>query len=119
MDTLRAGSTHTVEVLSPTPVTPTLPPMPSLPKLLTTNNARTISSHDHTPAFHSHMINHVFDSKGAKQTLDLLLANPKTEPIWASGVEKELGQLAQGFENRVTVTDTICLCTRIHLQLHP
>ena len=53
------------------------------------------------------MINHLYDNKGVKQTLDILLANPKTEPIWAPGVENERGQLAHGFQNHATGTDTI------------
>ena len=37
----------------------------------------------------------------------MLLANPETKPIWAPGVENELGRLTQGFEDRVQGTNTI------------
>lgn len=49
----------------------------------------------------------MIDDKGIRQSLDMLLANPNTEPTWSPGVENELGRLAQGFDNRVDGTNTI------------
>ncbi len=88
---------------------PTLPPMPHW---TTANNLNATINHlvqcdplhILNPRF---VLNHVYDEHDKRQSLDMLLANPTTEPTWAPGVENELGRLAQGFDNRVTGTNTI------------
>ena len=75
METLKAMTSHDDGVLFHKSLAPTLAPMPKLPT--TNNNVSTISSQDPAPTCHSHMINHVYGSKGVKQTLDMSLANPK------------------------------------------
>ena len=91
------------------PIVPTLPPMPhwtTADNLNATINhlVQCDPLHILNPRF---VLNHVYDEHGKRQSLDMLLANPKTEPTWAPGVENELGRLAQGFDNRVTGTNTI------------
>ena len=54
--------------------------------------------------FHQHSINHIFDSSGKKQSIDMLL---KTDPTtWKHSTSNEIGRLAQGVRD-VKGTDTI------------
>ena len=61
----------------------------------------------HMAISQSLLLNHVYNKNGKKQSLDMLLANPETKPIWAPGVKNELGRLAQGFEDCVQRTNTV------------
>ena len=74
-----------------TPKLPSLPPMPSLSDLMSANHMAINMVSVNQPFSPLFMINNVYDDNGIKQSLDMLLANPKTEPTWAPGVENELG----------------------------
>jgi hypothetical protein len=56
--------------------------------------------------FSSPSINHVYDDKGKKQSIDDLLKS-KMKPTWEISLSNEIGRLAQGVGNRVAGTDTI------------
>ena len=56
--------------------------------------------------FSSPSINHVYDDKGKKQSIDDLLKS-KMKPTWEVSLSNEIGRLAQGVGNRVAGTDTI------------
>ena len=106
MDSIKKLSSKNKAYNEPPSVAPTLSPMPPLQNLLNAH-IKSLNITDNMAIPQSLLLNHVYDKNGKKQSLDMLLANPETKPIWASGVENELGRLAQGFEDRVQGTNTI------------
>ena len=75
---------------------PTLPPMPRFPSSQSTQS----------PAIKNHhrfrqVLNHIFDPQGRKLSIDRLITNPDTAPVWSQALENELGRLSNGFQKRV------------------
>ena len=106
MDSIKQLASKDKVYNKPPSVSPTLPPIPLLHTLLGAN-IQSLNIMDNMTIPQSLQINHVYDKKGKKQSLDMLLAIPETEPIWAPGVENALGRLVQGFKDRVKGTNTI------------
>ena len=75
------------------PNVPTLPIMPPFNNLFLKNIRQKVQ--------------HMFDPKGNKMSIDALLEDPITSQVWKPALENELGRLSQGFNNRVKAQDTI------------
>ena len=80
---------------------PTLPPMPCLASVTSKSVIPT------TTASPPQYANHIFDNLGKRRTLDSLLQDKTTSPIWSAALENKLGQLSQGFQNRVKAQDAM------------
>ena len=84
-------------------------PPASTPKQHALNSVVTLISH--YKAFHAFLhphLNHIYDKKGKKQTLQNLLKGPKQDR-WLQALSNEFGRLAQGNNRGIVGTDTIKL----------
>ncbi len=75
---------------------PALPPMPLFPQ-----GANMISTHISNNVRLLPVLNHIFDSHAKKMSIDRLITDPNTSPVWSAALENELGRLSNGFQNRV------------------
>ena len=53
------------------------------------------------------VINHIYDDKGKKLSIDTLLTDPKYKDIWNKSMSNELGRLAQGNKYGIKSNDAI------------
>ena len=84
------------------PPIPILPPMPK--NLLSSPNFQSSKKENKLPKLR---INHIFDQAGKKRSIDSLLQDKTTHPVWSKALENELGRLAQGFDNCVKAQDAM------------
>ena len=75
------------------PVIPVLPVMPTFQEIFNKNL--------------NQKIQHIFDPKGNKMSIDKLISDPVLAKVWQPALENELGRLSQGFKKRVQAQDAM------------
>ena len=74
------------------------------PSLRPTPTPRRCTTHSIAEDLYYQSMNHIYDSNGNKETIDLLI-NGKDSEIWTQALSNKLGRLAQGNDNGVEFTD--------------